>query len=92
MGIFIRISLELDEFDPPLSHSVVSACPVDIFEVQNERLVARPELEDECTLCELCLNLAPAGALTIHKLYKNDSLVSRGEIKDGAPAKSPPGM
>jgi NAD-dependent dihydropyrimidine dehydrogenase PreA subunit len=92
MGIFIRISLEVGEFDPPLSESLVSACPVDIFEVQNERLVARSEREDECTLCELCLNLAPAGALTIHKLYKNESLVSRGEIKDGAATKSPSGM
>jgi NAD-dependent dihydropyrimidine dehydrogenase PreA subunit len=79
MGIFIRISFEADGFDPALSRSIVTACPVDIFELQNGHLVARPDVEDECTLCELCLNLAPAGALTIHKLYKEEKLVSRGD-------------
>ena len=78
MGTFIRISLEADAFDPALGRSVASACPVDIFEVREGRLVARPDQEDECTLCELCLALAPAGMLTIHKLYKDEELVSRG--------------
>ncbi len=87
MGVFIRISLLADEFELALSRSVVSACPVDIFELQNERLVVRPEMEDECTLCELCLNLAPSGAVTIHKLYNNESLVSHGEREGGAQAK-----
>jgi NAD-dependent dihydropyrimidine dehydrogenase PreA subunit len=36
------------------------------------------EEEDECTLCELCLDVAPAGAITIHKLYSETQLVSRG--------------
>ena len=91
MGVFIHISLDADEFDPALSRSIVSACPVDIFELQNGRLVVRPEMEDECTLCELCLNLAPSGTLTIHKLYKHENLVSRGEREDGAHAKSSTG-
>ena len=84
MGVFIRISLDEQEFNLALSRSIISACPVDIFELQNGGLVARPEMEDECTLCELCLNLAPSGALTIHKLYKNEDLVARGERGSGA--------
>lgn len=28
-----------------------------------------PEREDECTLCELCLELVPPSAIRIHKLY-----------------------
>jgi NAD-dependent dihydropyrimidine dehydrogenase PreA subunit len=90
VGVFIRISLDEHEFSPALSRSIVSACPVDIFELQNGGLFARPEMEDECTLCELCLNLAPAGALTIHKLYKNENLVARGVREDGAASGSSP--
>ena len=91
MGIFIHIRLEADAFGLALGRSVVSACPVDIFEVRDGRLAARSEMEDECTLCELCLDLAPAGALTIHKLYKDERLASRGDSATAAPVQSPRG-
>jgi NAD-dependent dihydropyrimidine dehydrogenase PreA subunit len=51
---------------------------VDIFKIEGEEVVVRPEQEDECTLCELCLDAAPRGALTIRKLYSDGCLVSRG--------------
>jgi len=81
MGVFIEISLDNRQLTPELRGKLVSLCPVDIFRLEGERLTARPEQVDECTLCELCLDAAPAGALTIRKNYVNESLVSRGPEK-----------
>jgi NAD-dependent dihydropyrimidine dehydrogenase PreA subunit len=78
MGIFIKIDLEEDRLSSELRKQLVSVCPVDIFKMEGEGVAVRPEQEDECTLCELCLNVAPARALTIRKLYSDQSLVSRG--------------
>ena len=79
MGIFIQIGLNESQITPELGQALVSLCPVDIFDLAHERLIVRPDQEDECTLCELCLAAAPAGAITIHKTYKNEPLVSRGD-------------
>jgi NAD-dependent dihydropyrimidine dehydrogenase PreA subunit len=83
MGIFIRISINADRVSPGLARRLVAICPVDIFALEADRLQVRPTEEDECTLCELCLNAAPPGAVVIHKLYKRESLVSRGHDGDG---------
>ena len=29
---------------------------------------------DECVLCQLCINAAPAGTITVHKLYSGETL------------------
>jgi NAD-dependent dihydropyrimidine dehydrogenase PreA subunit len=78
LGVFIKITLDESRLGPAAVRALSSVCPVDIFGLDGERLTVRAEAEDECTLCELCLNAAPIGALTIHKLYKNEQLVSRG--------------
>ena len=78
MGIFIRVAVNDAHVTPALARSLVALCPVDIFALAGDRLTIRPDEEDECTLCELCLNAAPPGALVIHKLYLDESLVSRG--------------
>lgn len=77
MGIFIRIDVRQDLIDPRMAEKVASVCPVEIFGLSEEMLVVQPEREDECTLCELCLDAAPGGSLIIRKLYKDESLVSR---------------
>jgi ferredoxin len=46
--------------------------------MEGERLVVQSEQEDECTLCELCLEEAPPKAITIRKTYKDEYLISRG--------------
>ena len=76
--VFIDITFDKDRIQPDAARALVSACPVDIFKLEDGQLAIRPEALDECTLCELCLAIAPAGALVIHKLYKDQSLVSRG--------------
>jgi NAD-dependent dihydropyrimidine dehydrogenase PreA subunit len=78
MGIFIQISVDEKQFSPDMSRQIVRVCPVDIFEMDGERLTVKPEQEDECTLCRLCLDAAPAGALTILKTYSGEQLVSQG--------------
>jgi ferredoxin len=78
MGVFIRVEADAARLSPALSQALVAACPVDIFALSGEQLTVRPEQEDECTLCELCLNLAPAGTLVIRKLYAAERLAARG--------------
>ena len=71
-NLFIRIDL-----DPPAQSvtSLVSLCPVNIFASEDGCIVVQPERQDECTLCELCLNAAPPGSIRIHKLYSGEILV-----------------
>lgn len=79
MGIFIQIEVDQDKISAEIGQALVSICPVDIFALDQEQLLVRPEQDDECTLCELCLIAAPKGALTIRKRYKDELLASRGE-------------
>ena len=78
MGVFIQIEVEQGRLTSEATQKLVDVCPVDIFALQNDQLAIQPAQEDECTLCELCLEIAPAGALVIHKTYQTDPLVSRG--------------
>ena len=78
MGVFIDIELDPQPFSPEQARRLVSACPVDIYAVEAGQPVVRPDEVDECTLCELCLDVAPKGALVIQKRYKDQQLVSRG--------------
>jgi NAD-dependent dihydropyrimidine dehydrogenase PreA subunit len=76
VGIFIQIGLENADLSPELRRQLVALCPVDIFALEGDLLVSKPDQEDECTLCELCLRAAPPDAITIHKLYSGETLVS----------------
>jgi NAD-dependent dihydropyrimidine dehydrogenase PreA subunit len=77
VGTFIQIEIDARKIDPATAQALPPLCPVDIYVVTEGRLIARPEQEDECTLCELCLAAAPAGAVRIRKTYKDEVLVSR---------------
>lgn len=81
MGVFIRIEVDGEHISPSLGRALVELCPMDIYALQGERLGVRPDEEDECTLCELCLKAAPVGAILIHKLYSGERLVSGGAVK-----------
>ena len=79
MGVFINIIYDTDQIEPAMARRLTATCPVDIFAVDSgEHLVIQQDEVDECTLCGLCLKIAPAGALTIQKLYKDEQLVSQG--------------
>jgi NAD-dependent dihydropyrimidine dehydrogenase PreA subunit len=69
-GLFIDV--ELDDSirgDAELAKKLEEVCPVDIFAAAPTGVELRQEQLDECVLCELCLEAAPAGAVRVIKLY-----------------------
>jgi NAD-dependent dihydropyrimidine dehydrogenase PreA subunit len=74
-GTFIDVTVDATVAgDADLARKLAEVCPVDIFAdgVDGLRIVA--ENLDECVLCELCINAAPAGSVTVHKLYSGETL------------------
>jgi len=49
----------------------LNVCPVNIFDKKNDAPVIIRENEDECTLCDLCMEACGSHAVTIHKLYED---------------------
>ena len=55
---------------PELAKKLEEVCPVNIFRATDSGTeIVRGQL-DECVLCELCVEAAPAGAVTIVKKYE----------------------
>lgn len=70
-GLFIDVKIDAAAAaEPELARKLAEACPVDIFEAHpaGVRIVERNL--DECVLCDLCVQAAPAGAVRIIKLYE----------------------
>lgn len=82
MGVFIQISVVTEGLSPALSQQIAGVCPVDIYGVEDGRLVVKPEEEDECTLCQLCLKAAPPQAIRIYKAYSDETLISTGNTHE----------
>ena len=58
--------------DAALAKKLTDVCPVNIFAQEkdgNLRIVG--DNLDECTLCDLCVQAAPKGAVQIVKLYES---------------------
>ncbi len=72
------IGVEVDESvaaDPALAAKLSEVCPVDIFATAEDGTLTIVEDNlDECVLCELCINAAPAGTVKVLKLYSGESL------------------
>jgi NAD-dependent dihydropyrimidine dehydrogenase PreA subunit len=77
-GIFIDVEVsEPARSDPELARKLEEACPVDIFTAGDGGVeIVRPNL-DECVLCELCLDAAPAGTVRVVKLYDSGAALER---------------
>jgi NAD-dependent dihydropyrimidine dehydrogenase PreA subunit len=77
-GIFIDVEVSPDaRADAELARKLEEACPVDIFAASDGGVeIARANL-DECVLCELCLDAAPAGAVRVVKLYDAGAALER---------------
>ncbi|HEU4802452.1 MAG TPA: hypothetical protein VFS73_04680 [Solirubrobacterales bacterium] len=70
-GIFIDV--EVDDSiagDADLAAKLAEVCPVDIFSSEDGRVGLVRENLDECVLCNLCVDAAPAGTIRIVKLYE----------------------
>jgi len=71
------INVEVNESvagDPQLAAKLEEVCPVDIFKAVDGRLQIVEDNLDECVLCELCINAAPAGTVKVIKLYSGETL------------------
>ncbi len=72
MPMFVRVEVDQDVAgDKELAKKLVEVCPVNIFELAADgsaRIVE--ENEDECVLCDLCVQAAPAGKVRVIKLYE----------------------
>jgi NAD-dependent dihydropyrimidine dehydrogenase PreA subunit len=71
-GMFIDVKVDAKvAADAALAKKLVEVCPVNIFKLD---AAGRCEIVDanldECTLCDLCVKAAPAGTVTIVKLYE----------------------
>ena len=67
------IGVEVDEAaaaDAELAAKLAEVCPVDIFTAEDGRVGLVRENLDECVLCNLCVDAAPAGTIRIVKLYE----------------------
>ena len=56
---------------------LAEVCPVDIYADEHGRLALVGENLDECVLCGLCLQAAPAGTVRVLKLYDEGARLAR---------------
>ncbi|MBI4329023.1 MAG: ferredoxin family protein [Chloroflexi bacterium] len=72
MSMFVRVEVDPSVArQPDLARKLVEVCPVDIF-AQNQDRTLRivEENQDECVLCDLCIQACPAGTVRLIKLYE----------------------
>ncbi len=71
-GMFIDVQVEAAAAkDAAVAKKLTEVCPVDIFEQESDGALRIVEENlDECTLCDLCLEAAPKGAVKVVKLYE----------------------
>ena len=72
MAMFIRVEVDAEAAaDRELAKKLVEVCPVNIFDLDSDgKVVVVAENEDECVLCDLCVQAAPPGRVRIVKLYE----------------------
>jgi NAD-dependent dihydropyrimidine dehydrogenase PreA subunit len=70
-GLFIAVDVaERVAADSELARKLTEACPVDIFAQGEDGTLEIVQANlDECVLCRLCLDAAPAGGVRVIKLY-----------------------
>jgi len=57
--------------DTALAKKLTEVCPVNIFAQEKDgKLRIVEENLDECVLCDLCIQAAPAGSVRVIKLYE----------------------
>ena len=74
-AVFIDVSVE-DSIagDAAVAAKLEEVCPVDIFKNADGRVEIATENLDECVLCKLCIEAAPAGTVHVKKLYDGTEL------------------
>jgi NAD-dependent dihydropyrimidine dehydrogenase PreA subunit len=73
----VFIDVEVDDAvadDADLAKKLEEVCPVDIFAATDSGVEVVERNLDECVLCRLCIEAAPAGAVRVKKLYDGSEL------------------
>ena len=73
----IFIDVEVDDSirnDATLAAKLEEVCPVDIYKDAGGRVEIVERNLDECVLCKLCIEAAPAGTVHVRKLYDGTEL------------------
>jgi len=75
MPMFVHLEVDPEvAADAELAKKLVEVCPVNIFEQDADgTCVVAEENEDECVLCDLCVQAAPEGKVRVIKLYESVS-------------------
>lgn len=75
-AVFIDVEVDASVAgDLELARKLAEVCPVDIFAAGESGVEIVAENLDECVLCELCLNAAPAGTVRVIKLYDDGAVL-----------------
>ena len=73
--VFIDVEVDASVAgDPVLAAKLEEVCPVSIFKGTDSGVQIVARNLDECVLCRLCLEAAPAGAVHVLKLYDGTEL------------------
>jgi NAD-dependent dihydropyrimidine dehydrogenase PreA subunit len=73
--VFIDVEVDASiASDATVAAKLEEVCPVDIFKNSGGRVEIVDENVDECVLCKLCLEAAPAGSVHVRKLYDGTEL------------------
>lgn len=72
MPMFVHLEIDSDAAaDAELAKKLAEICPVNIFEQDAQgKAVVVEENEDECVLCDLCVQADPSGRVRVVKLYE----------------------
>jgi len=74
-GVFIDVEVSGEAAsDAAIAKKLEEVCPVDIFAATDSGVQVVSKNLDECVLCELCLEAAPAGTVVVKKLYDGSEL------------------
>jgi NAD-dependent dihydropyrimidine dehydrogenase PreA subunit len=77
MALFIDVEVSPEvASDAALAAKLAEVCPVDIFAVGAGGSLEIVEANlDECVLCRLCIDAAPAGSVSVRKLYDGGAVL-----------------
>lgn len=73
--VFIEVDVDASvAADADLARKLEEVCPVDIFVASESGVEIAEANLDECVLCRLCIEAAPAGTVHVRKLYDGTEL------------------